>query len=264
MSTKIKICGITTLEDALAALDAGADYLGLIFAQSSPRRVDESVAKEIVAGVCGRAQIVGVFKDQEIEYVSELAMSLKLDYVQCHGKETVEYARRLPTKVIKVIELQGVSEAPSNSSTISGSAGSLAVASDFGASESLPESSVENIDPSAVQVAEATSIIATEAQSWKEDAAFLLFDRPKLVKDPDWYERAVQELLAAEPLAMPYFFAGGLTAENVGEVVAALNPFAVDVASSVEASPGKKDVGKMNDFCKAVKHDCGGVSACAH
>lgn len=216
MSTKIKICGITSLEDALAALDAGADYLGLIFAQSSPRRVEEAVAKEIVAGVGGRAQIVGVFKDQEVEYVSELAMSLKLDYVQCHGKESVEYARRLPTRVIKVFELEAMDE-----------------------------------------------VVAAEMLAWKDDAAFILFDRPKLLKDPEWYKRAINELCAAGPLAMPYFFAGGLTSKNVGEVVEALQPFAVDVASSVESAPGQKDVGKMNDFCKAVKRDSGGVSACA-
>ena len=143
MGSKIKICGITSLDDALAALEAGADYLGLIFAQSSPRRVELEAAKEIIAGVAGRAQIVGVFKDQDLEFVSDLALSLKLDYVQCHGKESVDYARRLPTKVIKVLELEGVSASDSK-------LGSL-------------------------------------AQEWKEDAHFLLFDRPKLLSDPEWY-----------------------------------------------------------------------------
>lgn len=220
MGSKIKICGITSLDDALAALEAGADYLGLIFARSSPRRVELEAAKEIIAGVAGRAQIVGVFKDQDLEFVSDLALSLKLDYVQCHGKESVDYARRLPTKVIKVLELEGVSASDSK-------LGSL-------------------------------------AQEWKEDAHFLLFDRPKLLSDPEWYKRAVKELLGAQPLPLPYFFAGGLSADNVGEVVAELQPFAVDVASSVEASPGQKDIDKMIDFCKAVKKDSGGLSACAH
>ena len=224
MSCKIKICGITNLDDALAALEAGADYLGLIFAQSSPRRVESDMAKEIIAGVSGRAQIVGVFKDQDIEYVSELAISLKLDYVQCHGKETVEYVRRLPAKVIKVLELEA------------------------GASTGIPSI------PALVSI----------SQEWTDDAHFLLFDRPKLLSDPDWYRRAVEEILCAQPLSLPYFFAGGLSAENVGEVVGALQPFAVDVASSVESSPGKKDISKMNDFCNAVKRDSGGVSACAH
>lgn len=278
MSTKIKICGITSLEDALAALDAGADFLGLIFAQSSPRRVEESVAKEIVAAASGRAQIVGVFKDQEIEYVSELAMSLKLDYVQCHGKETVEYARRLPTRVIKVIELQGMDESPQelNVHGVESAAATSAVNSTFNTVANAAanvaeapvdvsaESSAAVTEPSIVPNPPELSILAAEALAWKDDAAFLLFDRPKLLKDPEWYKRAINELKTAEPLAMPYFFAGGLTASNVGEVVATLQPFAVDVASSVEAAPGQKDIGKMKDFCKAVKRDSGGVSACAH
>ncbi len=223
MSTNIKICGITSLQDALAALEAGADYLGLIFAQSSPRRVEESAAKEIIAGTERRAKIVGVFKDQEIDFVSGLAQRLTLDYVQCHGKESIYYVRQIPAKAIKVLELQGLSQSDANGLEVS-----------------------------------------SAAEIWKNNSAFLLFDRPKSVSDPVWYQHAVQELLAAQALSLPYFFAGGLSAENVGEVVAALHPYAVDVASSVESSPGKKDIAKMSDFCRAVKSDCGGVSACAH
>ncbi len=221
MTTKIKICGITSLQDALAALDAGADFLGLIFAQSSPRRADHAVAKEIIAGVEKRAKVVGVFKDQPLDEVRSLAQKLGLDFVQCHGAESIEYVRQLPAKVIKVLELTGAVD----------------------------------------------SSIADTAQTWKNDAAYLLFDRPKSLSDPAWYKAAVQQLLAAQrstrgvdptlgSLPLPYFFAGGLSAENVGEIVASLQPFAVDVASSIESSPGKKDIAKMNDFCKAVKRDC--------
>lgn len=223
MTTRIKICGITSLEDALSALEAGADYLGLIFAQTSPRRVENAAAREIIAGVEKRAKIVGVFKDQELGFVSKLAEDLALDYVQCHGKESVDYARSLPVRVIKVLELQ----------------------------------CIESQDPT-------SESIDRVLKTWKDFAEFALFDRPKSLGDPQWYRRAVAQLQAAAPLSMPYFFAGGLSAENVGEVVEALQPYAVDVASSVEISPGKKDVSKMNNFCKAVKRDCGGVSACAH
>lgn len=271
MNTKVKICGITSLEDALAALDAGADFLGLIFAQSSPRRVEIDAAKEIIAGIAGRAQIVGVFKDQELEFVSELAVSLKLDYVQCHGKETVDYVRRLPMKVIKVLELEGVSESDFGAGVAAGAAEGSGVGIASSSTAGSEESSATSADVSltvseetVAPAAAATSTIGSLAQEWRDDAHFLLFDRPKLLSDPEWYKRAVQELLAAQPLPLPYFFAGGLSAENVGEVVAALHPFAVDVASSVEASAGKKDVAKMIDFCKAVKKDSGGVSACAH
>ncbi len=206
MSTNIKICGITSLGDALAALDAGADYLGLIFAEGSPRRVEEAAAQEIISGTEGRAKVVGVFKDQEFDTVAALAERLALDFVQCHGAESIDYVRRMPTRVIRTIELNGNTE--ETASTI---------------------------------------------DRWKDKAAILLFDRPKSVSDPQWYQRAVEQLIAVKPQKVPFFFAGGLSAVNVGEVVAALDPFGVDVASSVESAPGKKDIGKMNDFCNAVK-----------
>lgn len=209
MSVKIKICGITSLGDAQAALDAGADFLGLIFAQGSPRRVDQSAANEIVAAANGRAKIVGVFKDQDFNYVSELSQRLGLDYVQCHGAETEDYVARLPLKVIRALELK----CEDNSA---------------GTAQEL-------------------------INRWKDKASILLFDRPKSISDPAWYRRAVSELQDADTANIPYLFAGGLTGENVGEVISHLKPFGVDVASSIESSPGKKDIGKMNDFCSAVK-----------
>lgn len=229
MGTNIKICGITSIDDALAALDAGADYIGLIFAESSPRRVEKTIAKEIIASLEGRAKVVGVFKDQEVDYVSDLAQRLALDFVQCHGAESVDFVRQVPAKVIRVIELEG-----------------------FDADDPDQEQA-------GARLRESKELI----DLWQGEAAMMLFDRPKSLFDPSWYQRAMQQLIAIKPLPLPFFFAGGLTAENVGEVVAALEPFGVDVASSVESAPGKKDVDRMNDFCRAVKGDCGGVSVCA-
>ncbi len=100
-------------------------------------------------------------------------------------------------------------------------------------------------------------------EMWQGDAAIMLFDRPKSLFDPKWYQHAIQQLIAVKPLPPAIFLCRGLSAENVGEVVAALEPFGVDVASSIESAPGKKDIDKMNDFCRAIKGDCGGVSACA-
>ncbi len=230
MSTNIKICGITSLDDALAAIDAGADYLGLIFAQSSPRRVEKAAAKEIIAALEGRAKVVGVFKDQELDYVADLAQLLALDFVQCHGAESADYVRQLPAKVIRTIELEG-----------------------FDADDPDQEQAGARLRQSKELI-----------EMWQGEAAMMLFDRPKSLFDPNWYQRAMQQVIAIKPLRLPFFFAGGLSAENVSEVVVALEPFGVDVASSVESAPGKKDVDKMNDFCRAVKRDCGGVSACAH
>jgi phosphoribosylanthranilate isomerase len=87
--TRIKICGITTAEDAKLAVSLGADYIGVIFAES-PRRVDLARAREIRAAAPG-TRIVGVFRDQAIDEVVHLAREAGVDLVQLHGEEPPEY-----------------------------------------------------------------------------------------------------------------------------------------------------------------------------
>ncbi len=83
MKTRIKICGITSSEDAVACLSAGADYLGLVFAES-PRRVSLEQARDIRAAVPG-ADLVGVFRDERPEQVAPIAEALGLRAVQVEG-----------------------------------------------------------------------------------------------------------------------------------------------------------------------------------
>ncbi len=101
----IKICGITNLEDALAAEDAGADILGFVFAES-PRRVGEE-AQGIIAGLSGEAKKAGVFVDEPLENVMRLREKLGLDYLQLHGQENADYCQRLMPGVIKLIRVDG-------------------------------------------------------------------------------------------------------------------------------------------------------------
>lgn len=100
LRTRVKICGITNLADALAAVEAGADALGLIFADS-PRRVSPSAAQKIVAALPPWVSAVGVFVDAEPEDVVRIAASVQLDAVQLHGAESPQYCRRISGKVIK-------------------------------------------------------------------------------------------------------------------------------------------------------------------
>jgi phosphoribosylanthranilate isomerase len=86
---KVKICGLTTAEDARLALSLGADYLGVIFAES-PRRVAVARAREIRAAVPSAA-LVGVFRDQPLADVVDAALSCDLDLVQLHGGENPAY-----------------------------------------------------------------------------------------------------------------------------------------------------------------------------
>lgn len=91
--TKVKICGITTVADARLAHAAGADYLGLIFAES-PRSIALDVAQEVRAAV-PRAMLVGVFRNQTIEYVSATVTASDVDLLQLHGDESPEYCQSL-------------------------------------------------------------------------------------------------------------------------------------------------------------------------
>ncbi len=87
MRTRVKICGLTNLEDALWAAEAGADLLGFVFADS-PRRVDPLVVQGIIEALPPLVRTVGVFVDEEPEVVLEIAGRCRLDYLQLHGNET--------------------------------------------------------------------------------------------------------------------------------------------------------------------------------
>jgi phosphoribosylanthranilate isomerase len=96
---KVKICGLTTAEDARLALSLGADYLGVIFAES-PRRVTVARAKEIRAAVPSAA-LVGVFRDQPLADVVDAALSCDLDLVQLHGGENPAYCDEVLERAAK-------------------------------------------------------------------------------------------------------------------------------------------------------------------
>lgn len=105
MKPKVKICGITTLEDAKSALALGADFLGFNFVPTSKRYIHPVAAKRIIDEVGQKAKIVGVFKDESADMVNTTAQFLSLDFVQLHGSEDESYVTRVLTPVIKVFQL---------------------------------------------------------------------------------------------------------------------------------------------------------------
>lgn len=104
---RVKVCGVTTPTDAVAAVDAGADFLGLNFHPPSPRFLSPERAAEIVAAVAGRATLVGVFVDRPAAEVTALRERLGLDLVQLHGDETPDAVRELAPWAIKAIRVDG-------------------------------------------------------------------------------------------------------------------------------------------------------------
>ncbi|MBI5166353.1 MAG: phosphoribosylanthranilate isomerase [candidate division NC10 bacterium] len=105
--TKVKICGLTTPEDALFVAGAGADVLGFVFVPGTPRYIDPASAAIIIKGLPLFVHTVGVFADAPLGDVKETAELCRLDFVQLHGEESPEYCAQAGMKVIKAIRVRG-------------------------------------------------------------------------------------------------------------------------------------------------------------
>ena len=102
--TEIKICGITNIDDALCAAACGADAVGFIFHEASPRYIAPKRAKEIIAALPRGIATVGVFVNREAEEVAQTVEDCGLDLIQLHGDESPEYCRRFSSeRVIKTV-----------------------------------------------------------------------------------------------------------------------------------------------------------------
>ena len=113
MKASVKICGISSAEDALAALGCGAEFLGLIFEPKSPRAVTPEQAEEIAKAVGGRAKLVGVFVSQTADFIKDAAKKLNLFAVQLHGGQNAEFVKSLgalDAEIWKVVWLENESD----------------------------------------------------------------------------------------------------------------------------------------------------------
>ncbi len=104
--TRVKICGITSSDDAAVAVDAGAHAVGFVFVPGTPRHVGAEAAERIVAGLPPFVAPIGVFVDQTLDEVLEIAARCRLQAVQLHGDEPEAYSRRIPLPVIKAIRVR--------------------------------------------------------------------------------------------------------------------------------------------------------------
>ena len=102
----VKVCGITRLEDAEAAINAGASALGFIFWPGSPRFIDPHHARTIVAALPPMVTTVGVFVNQPPDYVNGVASLVRLGAVQLHGDETLNDLKDIPRPILKAVPVQ--------------------------------------------------------------------------------------------------------------------------------------------------------------
>lgn len=105
---KIKICGITSLEDALTAVEAGADALGFVFYAASPRHIFPEQATRIISQLPPFVQTVGLFVNEEATTVNEVADLCRLDLVQLHGDESADYCQQISRRVLKAFRVRSL------------------------------------------------------------------------------------------------------------------------------------------------------------
>jgi len=104
----VKICGITREDDAIRAVEAGADFIGLVFAKSSPRSVDPNVARRIVKSTRAtdkRVSVAGVFVDEAAAEINALAERVGLDFIQLHGSERADILSEIEWPVIRALRV---------------------------------------------------------------------------------------------------------------------------------------------------------------
>jgi phosphoribosylanthranilate isomerase len=104
--TRVKVCGLRRIDDALLAVELGAHALGFIFWPSSPRFIEPEAAQAIVGDLPPFVATVGVFVDQPVEYVADVARGLKLGVVQLHGHEDPAAFMHLPQQVVKAVPVE--------------------------------------------------------------------------------------------------------------------------------------------------------------
>jgi phosphoribosylanthranilate isomerase len=107
---KVKICGITRLQDALDACDLGADILGFNFVPASPRYLNPYTAREIISALPPFVTIMGVFADEELSVLGDMTQFLNLDALQLHGSEDARYCRKVKIPVIKALRVASSSD----------------------------------------------------------------------------------------------------------------------------------------------------------
>lgn len=205
MRTRVKICGITSLEDAQIVVDAGADAIGLVFYEKSPRSVSTSQAVEISQAIPAFVSCVALFKDAEEAFINAVLQQVAVDLIQFHGSETASFCEQFTRPYIKALGMKG------------------------------PENNVDYLMSSAEKYHSAKALLLDGHAPGQAGGTGETFDWSSIAK-----------------IEKPVVLAGGLTPDNVKQAIEIVRPFAVDVSSGVESTPGIKDKEKVTRFMRQV------------
>ncbi len=203
---KVKICGLTTVDDALTAVNAGADAIGMIFYPKSPRYVPPERAREIVNALPPFITAVGVFVDSSERQIRQLMNDLGLDAAQLHGDEAPDLLEALGRRAYKALQVR-------------------------------TKGDLDRLDIY-------TGPILLDAWSDQLKGGTGTRVSPSLAK-------AARSRLARQKRHL--ILAGGLTPENVIDAVETVDPWAIDVNSGVERSPGRKDPNKIAELFRILR-----------
>ncbi|MBC7333682.1 MAG: phosphoribosylanthranilate isomerase [Actinobacteria bacterium] len=222
----VKICGITNVEDAKYISDLGVDALGFVFFAPSPRSVEVNKAQEIISSLKFREgiSIAGVFVNEKIERVVDIAEKLSLDYIQLSGDEDICYLSEIRMLISKEITPKG---------------GKKIIKS--------------------IRVGEEEDFWQFPHLLWKrlDELSgvvdyFLLdsFEQNMYGGTGKSFRWEIAENLGKK---YPIILSGGLDFQNVLRAIRMVRPYGVDASSKLEISPGKKDWEKVKKFVEAAR-----------
>ena len=225
--TWVKICGTTNLEDALTAVEAGADAVGFVFYEKSPRNISVEAARAIVEKLPESVEKVGVFVGEMAETVREITEKAKLTIAQTYPDfrnplsipDDRFFERALSRLIVALPASQLGREESDDPDVITG----------FRVSDRFRD--------------RVAAVLLDSGTSGRPGGTGKKFDWESVVSMTDLVGRIGLRLIVA----------GGLTPGSVEDAMRALTPWGVDVVSGVEARPGKKDPEKVRAFVKAVR-----------
>ena len=225
--TRVKICGITRPEDGVAAVELGADAIGLNFWRPSPRYVEVAAAAEIASALPPLATVVGVFVDPPAAEVERVLAQVRLGLIQFHGSESPDACTQYATPYIKALPVRDGGE---------GGAAIWAAMAEHKLARGFLLDTFESGKPGGTGRTFDWSLIPGTSSE------------PKTSSGP----KSSSESTASGGEAKPIILAGGLSATNVGTAIEQIRPYAVDVSGGVERAPGIKDHERIRAFIDEV------------